>query len=98
MLSASDDAIIKMVDIDSEKLIHGFEGHRLGVTSLTADLDKSHVFLSTSFDKMIKVWDARAKSCVGTQLTPSPLWDIRSLGKTLVCGGDSGVIFVYEMG
>ena len=97
MLSASDDAIVKMVDVESEKLIHGFEGHKLGVTSITSFLGDSKIFFSTSFDKIIKMWDSREKSCVGTTLTPSPLWDCRSLGETLVAGGDSGVMFVYSM-
>ena len=86
-----------MVDIASEKIIHSFEGHKLGVTSVSGLLEHNHVFFSTAFDKMIKTWDSRKKECVGTTLTQSPLWDIRSLGDTLVVGGDSGVLFVYSM-
>lgn len=96
-LSASDDTIIKMVDIPSEKVQQSFEGHKLGVTSITSSPMDPNVFFSTSFDKFIKAWDTRAKDSVASLMTASPLWDCRSLGKTIFAGGDTGVLYVYSM-
>ena len=97
LLSGADDAAIKMVDIASEKVVHTFEGHKLGVTSMTAFSDDSKIFFSTGFDKVLKTWDVRTNACVASTMTASPLWDVRSLGNTLVTGGDSGALFVYSM-
>ena len=97
LLSGADDAAIKMVDIASEKVVHTFEGHKLGVTAMTAFSDDSKIFFSTGFDKVLKTWDVRTNACVASTMTASPLWDVRSLGNTLVTGGDSGALFVYSM-
>ena len=93
VLSASDDAIIKMVDIPSEQIHSSFEGHKLGVTSVVAHSEDPHIFFSTSFDKFIKAWDSRVKESLGSLMTASPLWDCRSLGKNIFAGGDTGVLY-----
>lgn len=77
--------------------MHTFEGHKLGVTAISSHIDDTKIFFSTGFDKYLKTWDIRTNSCVGNTMTASPLWDVRSLGNTLVAGGDSGVLFVYSM-
>lgn len=54
------------------------------------------IVFSASFDKTIKIWDVRTKGCVGTVVTGSPLWDIKSVGKHLLAGGENGLLSIYE--
>jgi WD40 repeat protein len=97
LLTASDDWSIKMIDVSSEKVVQTFEGHKLGVTSISVHQSDPRVFFSTSFDKNIKIWDLRTKECVGTAVTGSALWSCRSVGKNLLAGGDSKVLYVYSV-
>jgi WD40 repeat protein len=76
-----------MIDIASEKVVQAFEGHKLAVSSVEPHQGDPRVFFSTSFDKTVKVWDLRTKTCVGGAVTGSALWDCRSVGKNLLAGG-----------
>jgi len=97
LLTASDDAAIKMLDIYSEKVVHTFEGHRISVSSVHMDQSNPGMFYSTSFDKSIKCWDLRGKSCIATVQTDSPLWDCKPVGKYVLSGGESGRLNIYTL-
>lgn len=98
LLTASDDATIKVLDIPSEKVVHTFEGHKISVSSVDIDQSEPRLFYSTSFDKTVKCWDMRDKSCVATMQADSPLWDCKSIGKQVLVGGESGKLNVYTLG
>ena len=87
LLTASDDATIKLLDIDSEKVVHTFEGHKISVSSVNMNQSDPNLFYSTSFDKTLKCWDFRDRACVATAQTDSPLWDCKSVGKHVLSGG-----------
>ena len=97
LLTASDDGSVKLIDISSEKVVQIFEGHKAGVTSVNSYEKEGSVFLTTSFDKTVKIWDLRSRSCVGTAITGSPLWDCKPVGTKVLAGGDNGILFVYSM-
>jgi WD40 repeat protein len=87
LLTASDDGSIKIIDISSEKVVSILEGHKQSVSSISPHQNDPKIVFSSSFDKTIKSWDLRLKNCVGTAVTGSPLWDIKSVGKHLLAGG-----------
>lgn len=87
MLTASDDCSIKIIDVSSEKVAAVLEGHKQAVSSITPQQSDQRIVFSSSFDKTIKAWDLRTKSCIGTVVTASPLWDIKSMGNHLLAGG-----------
>lgn len=96
-MTASDDGSIKIVDISSEKVISTLEGHKLAVSSIDAYQLDAKVVFSSSFDKTVRSWDMRAKSCIGVTTTSSPIWDIKSVGKHLLAGGENGALTVYSI-
>ena len=55
------------------------------------------MLFSCSFDKSVKIWDLRDRSCVGTTVTGSALWAIKSWEKHLVVGGENGVMLLYSV-
>lgn len=93
--TCSDDCSVKLTDISSEKLITTLEGHKEGVSSVCAHQDDPSVLFSCSFDKTIRAWDIRKKDCICTNGTGSPLWTIRSAGRHVLAGGESGILNVY---
>jgi WD40 repeat protein len=97
LLTASDDCSIKIIDISSEKVVSVLEGHKQAVSSISPQLSDPKIVFSSSFDKTIKSWDLRMKSCIGTQVTASPLWDIKSMGKHLLAGGENGILNIYSV-
>ena len=78
---------MKIVDIASEKVVSVLEGHRQAVSSISPYQNDPRILFSCSFDKTVKCWDLRVKNCVGTTVTASPLWDVRSVGKHVIAGG-----------
>lgn len=74
LLTGSDDCSIKLIDISSEKVVATLEGHRHPVSHICCPSTEPKVFYSSSFDKTVKIWDLRAKNCVGTAVTSNPLW------------------------
>jgi WD40 repeat protein len=96
LLTACDDNSIKVIDISSEKVVSTLEGHKQSVSSVSPQADGKLVF-SSSFDKTIKSWDLRMKSCVGTAVTSNPLWDCKSIGKYLLTGGENGILNLYSV-
>ena len=96
-MTASDDGSIKIVDVSSEKIVNILEGHKQGVSGVDPHHSDHKIFFSCSFDKTIKAWDLRTKTCVGTAITGSPLWDIKSFGKHLLAGGENGVLNIYSI-
>jgi len=96
LLTASDDGSIKVIDISSEKVVSTFEGHKQAVSCLSPQID-SKVIFSSSFDKTVKAWDMRLKSCIGTAITSNPLWCVKSIGKHLLVGGENGVLNLYSI-
>lgn len=97
LLTASDDGSIKIIDISSEKVVSVLEGHKQAVSSVTAHQNDPRIVFSSSFDKTVKSWDLRVKSCVGTAVTGSPLWDVKSVGKYLLAGGENGMLNIYSV-
>lgn len=97
LLTASDDGSIKIVDIASEKVVSVLEGHRQAVSAISPHQNDPRLLFSCSFDKTLKSWDLRVKSCVGTAVTGSPLWDVKSVGKHVLAGGENGVLNIYSV-
>lgn len=87
LLTGSDDSTIKVLDIASEKVITSLEGHKETVSSIHCHPSDSRIAYSCSFDKSIKCWDLRMKSCVGNLVTGSPLWSCQVIDKKLITGG-----------
>jgi WD40 repeat protein len=87
LLTGSDDCSIKLIDIASEKVVATLEGHRHPVSSICCPSSEPKIFYSSSFDKSVKIWDLRAKNCVGTAITSNPLWSCHVSSKKVFAGG-----------
>ena len=87
LLTASDDSTIKALDIASEKVISSLEGHKEAVSCIRSHPYDSRIAYSCSFDKSMRCWDLRMKSCVGSISTGCGLWGCDVIGKKVVCGG-----------
>ena len=98
LVTASDDGSLKVIDIPSEKQISTLEGHKEAVSSVSAHQNDEKVILSCSFDKTIKAWDLREKTCLTTTVTGSPLWAVRSTGSHVLSGGENGILGLYSWG
>lgn len=64
ILSGSDDNTFKIFDIVSEKVISSYDGHKESVTCVRAHPTDNKIAFTCSFDKSIKIWDLRMKSCI----------------------------------
>jgi WD40 repeat protein len=64
ILSGSDDCTLKVFDIVSEKVISSYDGHKESVSCVRAHPTDDKTAFSCSFDKSLKIWDLRMKSCV----------------------------------
>jgi WD40 repeat protein len=97
LLTASDDCMLSVIDIASEKVVSVLEGHKEAVSGVRCHPEDSRVVISCSFDKSFKSWDLRMKGCTGTQNTGSQVWSCAVLGKQVLVGGDNSILSVYAM-
>ncbi|KAL5731053.1 Eukaryotic translation initiation factor 3 subunit I [Ranunculus cassubicifolius] len=75
IISAGEDAIVRMWDSETGKLLKESDpekGHTKSVTSLSVSADGSH-FLTGSSDKTAKLWDIRTLTVLKTYTSGSPL-------------------------
>ncbi|KAL3641119.1 Eukaryotic translation initiation factor 3 subunit I [Castilleja foliolosa] len=75
IISAGEDAIIRIWDSETEKLLNVSDekdGHKKPITSLAQSDDGSH-FLTGSLDKSAKLWDSRTLKLIKTYATERPV-------------------------
>ncbi|CAA3000176.1 eukaryotic translation initiation factor 3 subunit I-like [Olea europaea subsp. europaea] len=75
IISAGEDAVIRIWDCETEKLLKESDkedGHKKPITSLSKSNDCSH-FLTGSLDKSAKLWDARTLTLIKTYVTERPV-------------------------
>ena len=66
MFTGSNDTLVKLWDMEREKIVHRFEGHEgfiWNVKGLDADLNNA---VSTSTDGFARRWDLRQRTCAGS--------------------------------
>ncbi|XVF68601.1 hypothetical protein PTKIN_Ptkin11bG0015000 [Pterospermum kingtungense] len=72
IVSAGEDATIRIWDSETGKLLREEAGHKKTVTSLAKSADGSH-FLTGSLDKSAKLWDIRTLTLIKTYVTERPV-------------------------
>ncbi|ESW29436.1 hypothetical protein PHAVU_002G070400 [Phaseolus vulgaris] len=75
IISAGEDAVIRIWDSETGKLIKESDkesGHKKTVTSLAKSADGSH-FLTGSLDKSARLWDTRTLTLIKTYVTERPV-------------------------
>src|SRR5262249_16708511 len=101
VLSASQDKLIKLWDVDGEKVVQVFEGHKNWVTALAISPD-GKLLLPATDDLSVKVWDtAKGKEVDHLDLRKSSDF-ARSLafapkGPSFAVGTASWVVLRFEL-
>ncbi|GKV01188.1 hypothetical protein SLEP1_g13764 [Rubroshorea leprosula] len=72
IISAGEDAVIRIWDSETGKLLKEETGHKKTITSLAKAADGSH-FLTGSLDKSAKLWDSRTLTLIKTYITERPV-------------------------
>lgn len=88
-LNPSSDHSIKLMDLESGKILHSFTGHTDQVRSL-ALIPGGERFISGSYDKSIKVWDLQNGNLLFSlngQSEPTGTLSVTHDGKKVVAGG-----------
>ena len=62
MLTASDDGLIKLIDIEKGLEDTYFFGHKYGVSGLDRNPNETNLFVSCAYDRTIRFWDVRQKN------------------------------------
>ncbi|XP_071960836.1 WD repeat-containing protein 82-like [Antedon mediterranea] len=91
------DDTIRYLSLHDNKFIRYFPGHTRKVVSLSmSPIDDS--FLSSSFDKTIRLWDLRSPNCQGMmQLQGRPVAAFDPEGLIFACGINSEMIKLYDL-
>src|SRR5437764_39510 len=102
LASASSDHTVRVWDAASAQMLSTFPGHRLQVSSVAFDPAGQRVFSAEGFFSSgeIKVWDASSSGAFtrfggATELVSAIAFSAD--GTTLVSGGDSGALAVWDM-
>jgi len=103
ILAGYDDGKIRTWDIRAPNQANNlqFSGHKNKVSEIQVNPLMQQMFVSTGFDKMVKVWDLRSKK---------PLYEIKceegeknfglafNSGKYFMVGGDNSAVRIYDTG
>ncbi|KAJ1524702.1 hypothetical protein HK096_000842 [Nowakowskiella sp. JEL0078] len=94
VISGSQDASIKIWELNSGKCVKTLRGHQLAVVCLQFDL---HKIVSGSADKTIKVWDRVTGACLYTlQRHASAVWSLKFTESRIISSSFDQSLLVWD--
>lgn len=105
MLTCAGDQICQLWDINSGVPLTRYEGHDGDVLNLSIDPNNEQIFLSSSCDGTVKLWDMRKPDCQKTFIATNPASENRDVntvdfhpsGFAFSTGAEEGTCRVFDI-
>ena len=99
LASGADDGLVRLWDIQTQRLIFVFEGHSNRITSVAFSPD-GHMLASASYDRTVRLWDIQKRSLIFAFKKHSR--PVRSVafspdGRMLASGSDDDTVRLWDI-
>jgi WD40 repeat protein len=95
VVSASEDGMLKVWDLDSGRVLTTVDGHTHEVRACAVAPDGRRL-VSASADRTLKVWDLASLQCLLTHRGDADFWCVVATGSSIIAGDGVGTVWFLE--